>query len=220
MGCNRCYSSYPCQQSYCVSVGLPGPQGPQGVPGAVGATGAAGPVGPVGATGAQGIPGPVGATGATGATGQQGEPGEFIASAATFFSTSCATVPCNAPIHVNSGSRTVGHGISLVNATDIKIDKPGMYSVAYYFQGEPDGSIETLACCLKLNGSKIPGSTVQSVATVTHDATEPSVSNTSIIEVKAPHSILQLCNSSSDKVEHHRGAEGYCSSSITIMRLC
>jgi len=238
MGCNRCYPNCSCQQSYCVNVGLPGPQGPQGVQGvqgipgpqgAIGLTGAAGATGATGVQGVRGIPGEKGdrgaqgvqgTTGATGARGPQGEPGEFIVSGGTFFSTSCETIPCDAPIPLDSGCRVIGHGITLANPCDIMIAKPGVYSVSYYFQGEPDGTIETLACCLKLNGAKISGSTVQSVATVLYDVAEPSVSNSCIIEVTTPHSILQLCNNSSSIIEHVRGVEGYCSASVTVLKLC
>jgi hypothetical protein len=140
-------------------------------------------------------------------------------SAGTFYSTSLSQIPYNAPVPVASGFRIAGSGISLISATDILLDDIGVYLVSYYIQGDPIGDIETIACSLRLNSVIVPGSVVQSVTTTLSYSVEPSVSNTCIIEVTTPQSVLQLFNSSNSGLTHVVWVENFCSASITVVRL-
>ena len=166
-----------------------------------------------------GIPGPQGIQGSPGVQGDQGLPGTLIISAGTFFSTSFSQIPYDSPVSVNSGSSITGSGISLTGTTDILLENPGIYLVSYYIQGDPVGGIETVACSLKLNNVTVPGSIVQSVTSYLSDEVEPAVSNTCIIDVTSPGTILQLFNSSNSALEHIRWVDDFCSASITVLRL-
>ena len=189
------------------TVGPQGPQGPQGE------------TGPTGSQGLQGETGPAGPQGPQGETGPQGPMGALILSAGTFFSTSFTGVPFNSAIPVDSGGRIAGDGIILINSTDILIENQGMYFVSYYFQGDPIGGIEALACSLRLNGVVVAGSIVQSVTSFLYDEVEPAVSNACIVQVDEPDTVLQLFNSSNSAISHIRWVDGFCSASITVMRL-
>ena len=154
-----------------------------------------------------------------GIPGPEGPPGSLIISVGTFYSTSLSQIPYNSPVPVASGMRTAGSGISLISAADILLDNIGVYLVSYYIQGDPIGGIETIACSLKLNNVTVPGSIVQSVTTTLSYSSEPAVSNTCIIEVTTPGSILQLFNSSNSGLTHVVWVENFCSASITVLRL-
>ena len=215
-------------------VGATGVTGAQGITGAAGATGATGATGVqgeagvTGATGAQGITGAAGVTGATGATGPQGEVGDIGATGATgalvlaggtFFSTSFLGTPYNSAIEVDSGSRVIGTGISLFGTTDVIIETPGIYLVSYYFQGDPFGDIETIACSLRLNGETVPGTIIQSVSSYINSEAEPSITNVVILPITEPDSVLQVFNNSHSAISHIRWVEGFCAASITVLRL-
>ena len=139
--------------------------------------------------------------------------------AATFFSTDTASVPPNVPIPLNSGSRIEGLGLYLLNATDVRIDNPGVYLVSYYFQGDPVDGIETLSCCLRVNGNTVPGSIVQSVTSPEANIVEPSVSNTCLLPIEAPGALLQLFNTSGTAISHLRWVAGFCGASLTLFRI-
>ena len=200
-------------------IGPTGSQGLQGDMGPTGVQGLQGDMGPTGSQGLQGDMGPTGEQGLQGDIGPTGPQGSLILSAATFFSTSIDEVPFASAIPIDSGARIVGSGITLINVTDIIIENPGMYLVAYYFQGDPIGDIETIACSLWINGVIVPGSIIQSVASFMNDEVEPAVSNTCIVEISDLNTVLQIYNSSSSAISHIRWIEGFCSASITILRL-
>ena len=168
------------------------------------------PVGPAGPEGPQGV---------QGEAGPAGPPGSLILAAATFFSTAFATVPFDSAIPINSGERIVGDGLSLINATDVLIENPGVYLVSYYFQGDPIGDIETVACSLRLNNATVPGSIVQSVTSFMSSEVEPAVSNSCIIQTVTDNAILQIHNSSNSAISHIRWVDDFCSASLTIIRL-
>ena len=191
--CNIRCCSYRCCANQCVS--CPGPPGIQGE---------AGPPGPQGIQGEAGPPGP---------------PASLVLSAATFFSTSLETVPLQAVIPISSGSQIAGGGISLLGATDVLIENPGIYFMSYYFQGDPVSGIETLACSLRLNGVTVPGSIIQSVTSPESSIVEPAVSNSQIVQISAPNTILQLYNNSNSAISHLRWVENFCSASLTVLRL-
>ena len=229
MNDNNCFpNKYPCCRSLCPNiccVGLQGPVGPMGPTGATGVTGATGSTGiqgEPGVTGAMGITGATGATGiagVTGATGATGVTGFLELSAATFFSTSLATVPFDSPIPINSGGQIAGEGLSLVNATDVMVENPGIYLISYYFQGDPVDGIETLACSLRLNNIPVSGSIVQSVASPEANIVEPSVSNSCIVQISTPDAVLQLYNSSNSVISHLRWVVDACTASLTVVRI-
>ena len=143
----------------------------------------------------------------------------MILSAGTFFSTAFTVVPINTNIPLASGERIVGNGILLANPTDILIATPGIYLISYYFQGDPVGDIETIACSLRLNGVTVPGSIVQSVTSLFSEEVEPSVSNTCVVQTTVADTVLQLHNSSNSEITHVRWVDGFCSASVTVLRL-
>ena len=175
--------------------------------------------GPQGIRGETGPAGPQGNQGETGPSGPPGLPAQLVLSAATFFSTSLAAIPVDTAIPINSGGQIAGEGLSLVNATDILIENPGIYLMSYYFQGDPVDGIETLSCSLRLNNIVVPGSVIQSVASPEANIVEPSVSNSLIVQISTPNAILQLYNSSNSAISHLRWVADFCSASVTIMRL-
>ena len=177
------------------------------------ATRCIGPAGPRGPQGAQGI------QGESGPAGPQGPPGSLAVSAATFFSTSLAVVANSVPIPINSGGQITGSGISLQNATDVRIEYPGVYLISYYFQGDPIDGIETLSCGLRLNSIVVPGSVIQSVASPEANIVEPAVSNSYIVYINTPDTTLQLYNSSNSAISHLRWVENACTASVTVVRL-
>ena len=190
-----------------------GPTGPQGAAGPTGPQGLTGPTGPQGLSGAEGPQGVTGPTGPTGPTGM------LILSAGTFFSTLTTEIPVNSPIPISSGGQTAGPGILLIPPASILIQEPGYYLVSYYFQGNPVGDIEAIACSLQLNGTLIPGTIVQSIASQLANLAEPAVSNTCLVRVTASGSTLQLVNSSPTPITHLEGVPGFTSSSVTVLRL-
>ena len=175
--------------------------------------------GPPGIQGEAGPPGPPGIQGEAGPPGPPGPPASLVLSAATFFSTSLETVPVQAVIPISSGSQIVGDGISLLGATDVLIENPGVYLISYYFQGDPVSGTETLACSIRLNGITVPGSIIQSVTSPESSIVEPAVSNSSIVQISAPNTILQLYNNSNSAISHLRWVENFCSASLTILKL-
>ena len=175
--------------------------------------------GPPGPQGVQGEQGPQGEPGLQGPIGPEGPPGASVLSAATFFSTILGEVLYDTNILLTSGSRIFGTGISLANATDILIEHPGVYLVSYYFQGDPFGNIEAIACSLRLNGVTVPGSIVQNVTAYLNDTAEPCVSSTCIVQTTTGNMILQLHNSSNSGVTHNRWVADACTASLTIVRL-
>jgi len=177
------------------------------------------PICPVGPRGPQGIPGETGTQGPVGPQGPPGPPAPPFLSAATFFSTSSSIILSNSAIPVDSGGQTAGDGLSLISATDVLIENTGVYLFSYYFQGDPIDGIETIACSLRLNGITVPGSIVQSVTSPESSIVEPAVSNSLILQVSTPNAVLQLHNSSGSAISHLRGVEGFCSASLTILRL-
>ena len=178
-----------------------------------------GQTGPQGEQGTSGVPGPAGPQGIQGEAGPAGPPGSVLLSAATFYSTALTTVALQSPIPINSGGQTAGVGLSLVSATDVLIENPGVYFVSYYFQGDPISGIETLACSLRLNSITVPGSIIQSVTSPEASIVEPSVTSSLIMNVTTPNAILQLYNSSNSAISHLRWVEGFTSASLTIMRI-
>jgi len=211
-----CYPYLGAKQCASCSTGLPGPAGPQGPQGI---QGEGGPTGPQGMRGEPGPAGPQGMRGEIGPVGPQGPPASVALSAATFYSTSLALVPSNSLIPIHSGGEIVGSGLSLINATDVRIESPGVYLVSYFFQGDPVDGIETVACSLRLNGLTVSGSIVQSVTSPESNIVEPSVSNTRILQINTPEAVLQLYNNSNSAISHLRWVEDFSSASLTILRI-
>ena len=214
--------------------GPAGPQGPIGPTGVTGATGAVGPIGPtgpqgpIGPTGATGATGAAGATGATGPTGAQGPigptgptgpAGVLAVNAGYFWSTSTAGVAANANYPLNTGSSIVGTGISLSGTDAILLAEPGVYLVSYQVQADANGGDETVRTALTLNGAQVAGTLIANVTSAgTTDPSEPSLSNTAIVQVTAPNSLLRLVNGPT-AVGHVQSPGGAATSSVNVIRL-
>jgi hypothetical protein len=122
--------------------------------GGTGATGTSGPTGPTGATGPTGRTGPKGATGASGptgpkgATGAKGPTGPTQGTSADFYSRNSITLTPDVTTDPNSFTTTIAGKVLVIKSIDVFI---------------PQCGASTATIFLMVDGSRVPGTIIESV---------------------------------------------------------
>jgi hypothetical protein len=94
-----------------------------------------------------------------------------------------------------------------------------VYLVSYQAQADANAGDETVRIGLTLNGAQVAGTLIASVTSAgTADPSEPSLSNTVIVQVSAANSLLRLVNGAT-AVGHVQAPAGAATSAVNVVRL-
>ena len=159
------YSSYLGSKKCCDLRG-PGPTGPQGSTGSQGPIGSKGFTGPTGATGSTGFTGPTGPTGPTGFTGPTGPTAPGVNVYGSFYSDVTQSVGTTGNTVIWKYNQTlysqgigVTGGATAGDATQITVEKAGVYEISYSVQLDKiDGGTDLVYIWALKNGINVPES--------------------------------------------------------------